>query len=305
MRNCFGFGICFLLISLWSGCAEPENEKAFQYLFMGHIYDWNQGNRVDPRLESADFSRFDQVWLGGDICSRTTEEPGTLDYLDSLFDLCSSRTQWTLGNHDLLFGHQDRIETYTGRPTFYAAWINGICLVVLNTNYFWYYPSTPAQDNCAAKSRQLELIRSVCDTIQQASHLVILHHHALLAGLITDRGGQQIKAFNANYPDPAVTCDSASLFTETVYPMLTAVQNKGIQVIMVGGDLGTKAKKFSYRTAEGVVLLGAGLNNSLDPRYAPEYVTSFDPDQVLIFHHDPQAGRLDWSFITPEALPKK
>ncbi len=294
-KLCFASTLLFLFTLM--GCQYHKEETAFEYLFLGHTYDWNQGDRIDPRLEQVDFRSFDQIWLGGDICSRTTQNEQTLRYLDSHFNLDSPATHWAIGNHDILDGRQEWIESYTGRPSFYTTWVEGICLMVLNTNYFWFYPSAPPQENCEKKEAQLAMIRSVCDTIRQASHLVILHHHALLADKVLGPGGQPAKAFNANYPNPAIACDSTRLFTDWVYPMLTKVQARGVQVILAGGDMGTKAKQFNFRTPEGIRILGSGINNSLDPKHAPAYVTNFDPDKVLVFRHYPSKKLLDLEFV--------
>lgn len=296
------FSTILLLLVALTGCQPSKNETAYEYLFLGHTYDWNQGDKIDPRLEGTDFGSFDQIWLGGDICSHTTRSEKTLQYLDSLFNLESPATHWAVGNHDIMDGRQEWIEAFTQRPSFYTTWVNGICLMVLNTNYFWFYPSDPPQENCETKQAQLAMIRSVCDTIRKASHLVILHHHALLADLSLGPGGLLAKAFNANYPNPAITCEPNSLFTDRVYPMLAAVQSRGVQVILAGGDMGTKAKQFNFRTREGIRILGSGINNSLNPKYAPEYVTNFDPDKVLVFRHYPKKKLLDLEFVLLEKL---
>lgn len=79
-------------------------------------------------------SCFHQVWLGGDVCAETTADASTLNYLDGLFDLKSPQTHWTLGNHDVRNGSLDWITAATGRPTYYAAYINDITLLVLNSS---------------------------------------------------------------------------------------------------------------------------------------------------------------------------
>ncbi|MBK8703163.1 MAG: metallophosphoesterase [Saprospiraceae bacterium] len=290
------FQVFFVALALCSACQDTSEKH---YIFLGHPYDWHDGARVDPRLERLDYSRFDQIWLGGDVCSRTTEQPQTLVYLDSIFDLNAPGTHWALGNHDVMFGHPERLSEATGRPSFYSAWADGMVLLVLNTNLFWPYPSKPAQENCEEKKAQLALIQQITDTISRASHLVILHHYALFTELKTEKDAD---AFNLNPQFLQATCDSASWVTPWLYPRLKSVQSRGVQVVMIGGDFGMRAKTYAYQTPEGILLLGSGINNSVDRRYAPEYVTTFDPDKVLILHHHPKQRNLSWSFADLDSL---
>ncbi|MEN0003356.1 MAG: metallophosphoesterase [Bacteroidota bacterium] len=292
--------ILYALLLVGSACqmAEPEVKT---YLFLGHPYDWNYPNRIDYRLEQVDYTQFDQIWLGGDVCSATTQEAETVTYLDSLFSL-SEKVHWTLGNHDLKYEQVERITNATQKPEFYATWQDGICLLVLNTNYYWWYDGPPPQENCAAKEGQWQLLQTVCDTISEASHLVVLHHH----GVLNELKRAPSNAFNINATNIRMTCDSLSDFTNWVYPLLQQVQEHGTQVILIGGDIGMVAKKYEYQTPEGIWLLGSGINNTVNKAYAPDYVTNFEADEVLVLTHDVEQQRLEWDFLLLEEvfLPK-
>lgn len=292
--------IITLFTFLWS--CQPMPEPVKRYLFLGHPYSWHNTHTIDPRLESLNYQAFDQIWLGGDICSRTTEKESTLQYLDSLFDLDSDRLHWAIGNHDLMEGHLERITRYTNRPDFYTTWMNGICLMVLNTNLFWFYDASPAEVDCDQKAAQLAMIETVTDTIKKASHLLILHHHALLNELKKDYEGNLIKSFNINPLSVYPTCDSTIQLTPWLYPRLQKVRAKDISVLMIGGDFGMRAKEFTYQTNEGIWLLGSGINNSIPRSQVPEYVTSLDPDKVLILEHQPNKRELNWSFVLLDEL---
>ncbi len=286
----------FLALLSAVSCAEPAPDK--EYLFLGHPYHWQQPYRVDPRLEALDLSRFSGIWLGGDVCSRTTEQRATLAYLDSLFRLKNPASHWTLGNHDLMYGHPEWITEATGRPSYYVAPLDDLCILVLNTNLMWHHEWGQPAEDCTEKRAQLNLIRQLCDTLQYASHLVVLHHHALLNELKRGPQGDTLRPFNLNAIPVRAGCPPEEVsFTELVYPWLTQVQQRGIQVVMAGGDFGMNAKTFSYRTPEGIWLLGSGINNSLDKNYVPEYVTNLNPDSVLVFRHHPETRRLNWSFV--------
>lgn len=290
------------LALLMTGCLTDE-EVLNKYLFLGHPYDWNDGYRLDPRLEQIDLSVYRQIWLGGDVCSRTTEKPETLSYLDSVLDFSNEHVQWTLGNHDVMYGNDSLLTNLTGKPSFYTQPLGGgITLMVLNTNLFWFWPSKPPPEDCAEKEAQYQMIRSVLDTIERSSHLVILHHHSLLKDHKPD---SLQEVFNIDPGTVAMTCEYEDQFSALVYPELVAAQNRGVQIVMVGGDLGMRIKQFEYQTPEGIWILGSGINNSLIRENAPEYVTHFGPDRVLIFYHEPGRASLRWEFVLLNDLLEK
>lgn len=291
----FSFLLLAGLLAL-PGCQKDLPAPSFRYLFLGHPYDWLFTDRVDPRLAYLQRDSFQGIWLGGDVCSRTTQSPTTLSYLDSLFQLDAASTHWAIGNHDILEGDESLIPIVTQRPTFYTVDQNGICLLVLNTNLLWHYDWAPPQEDCERKQAQMDLIRQVCDTVQDASHLVILHHHSLFNELKVNEQGDTLRSGNINGMPIRTGCDPQSDFTETVYPQLVRVQERDVQVVCVGGDYGMVTKQSSFTTDEGIKLLGSGINNSLNMDYPPDYVKNFNPDSVLIFEHKPHERSLEWSF---------
>lgn len=108
--------------------------------------------------------------------------------------------------------------------------------------------------------------------------------------------------FHYYRPQLAFSCQPPGSFEQLVYPLLRQVQKRGVQVLLIAGDLGQRQKTFEFRTAEGIYFLGTGINNSLDPAFAPDYVTNFDPDRVLLFEHFPEERRLEWEFVLLEKL---
>ena len=294
------FAVCFLFLLSFAHCHVFQPEK--RYLFIGHPYDWQDEEKVDPRLERLNYADYDQIWLGGDVCSATTKEESTVAYLDSIFNLSSSRIHWTLGNHDVKYGNVQYITQRTNRKTFYAGFVDDFTLLVLNTNLFHFHASNPPQKNCGEKEAQLNLIKNVVDTISHSSHLVILHHAAILNELKKDDQFNIPDAFNTNFYNIRADCDSTSYLTEWLYPKLKKVQERGVKVMLIGGDLGMRAKEYSFTTPDGVALLGSGINNSLNLKYAPEYVTNFDKDKVLILRRSLWRKTLDWEFVLLEAL---
>lgn len=287
--------VVFLCLCCFS-CQPGEITR--QFLFLGHPYDWHHPYKVDPRLEKKSYDKYDEIWLGGDVCSRTAERPENMVYLDSIFDF--KKVRWALGNHDVDYGDPENVLSQLPHSPFFTEWKNGFCLTVLNTNFFWPYPSNPPQKNCEEKHAQWEMMKSVTDTIDRATHWIILHHHALFSDLKADEQGEIMQAFNVNAMMLTATCDSTTSITPEWYPSLVEVQKRGIQVVLIGGDVGMQSKQSEYRTEEGIWLLGSGINNSVPKEHAPEYVTDFGPDKVLELTYT--EGGFSWEFVELEAI---
>lgn len=291
------FALFLMILGYFSCDNGPKLIKT--YFFLGHPYQWGvvDNNRIDYRFKDFDFGQYDQVWLGGDMCARTNETTMTLDYLDSIFDLSAPTTHWTLGNHDVQNGPLHWIEDQTLRPSFYSTYFDGICLMVLNTNEFYHPNYLPKPDECALLKAQLQLLHNIADTITTASHLVLLHHYNLLTNAMTDHQYDLAEVFNFYMEELQVDCTDKQTFEAEIYPVLKKIQQKGVQVIAVSGDLGQRSKAFEYQTKEGVWFLGSGINNSAIDYYIPDYVTDTSPDKVLLFEHMPEERTLSWKFV--------
>lgn len=287
----------FLILLLFSACRQKSTET---YLFLGHPYQWeDEGRRVDYRVEGLNLKRYDQIWLGGDVCAQTASDTAILVYLDKLFDFASGKVHWALGNHDVNFGPQERIHRYSGRPEFYSHWHKGLCILVLNTNLF-QWPAVEVSDSiCQRMQAQEALVHQVCDTLSQATHLIVLHHYGLVPpGTLR---GQLYPDTIFNFYDPSfrVSCSADDLpatFERRWYPHFEAVQARGTQVVFVGGDMGMQAKRFEWQTESGIWFLGAGINNTVPDHHRPPYITCFDPDLLLLFNYHTGTGELQWHF---------
>lgn len=281
------------------GCMKDELapvDLPRTFIFLGHPYDWYYDDRVDPRLELLDFRQFDGVWLGGDVCAKTSNRIETLDYLDGLFDLKSPNTHWAWGNHDLKEGDESRLREATERPDYYTHAQDGLQVIVLNTNLFWHNAWNPPQEDCDRKAAQVTWLRHVLDTVAAASHIVILHHHGILNELKTAADATLQKPDNITGLPVRPDCRVDGNLTEEIYPALVRLQQQGTSVTLIGGDVGMVSKGYAYQTAEGITLLGSGINNSLDMEFPPSYVQNFNPDTVLLVNHYPSTQRLTWQF---------
>lgn len=265
--------ILFITIPLFS---SAQNDT-LKYIFIGHCYQpETDGSKVDYRLETMDFSDYDGIWLGGDCCSEATLEYSTLEYMNDIFNLSKPLNFWALGNHDTRNGNIEWIKEFTKRETFFANNSNGITEIVLNTNLL--------PNNCWLIDQQYQMIKNVCDTIENSSHLIMLMHHGIWNNVPGLPANPAIYA-HSSLPFWNSNCnDVNSNFVNSVYPMLVNVQNKGIQVICIMGDIGATAKKLNYISDDGINFLGCGLyHNSPD-------------DYVLIFEHIPAENKLLWNY---------
>ncbi len=263
-------------------CGQLTAQDTIKYFFTGHCYQVDiPGYQIDERLKQLDFSSYEGVWLGGDLTTGTMLSYGSVQYIDSLFDLNNPETHWAMGNHDARNGNWEWYEEFTGRKTYYAYSSNNITRIVLNTNIL------PV--NCEMLDDEFKIISDVCDTIQQSKYLILLMHHGLWHN-IPDLPNPVTYAFsdlqywNAN-------CDSANTsFVEVVYPKLVEVKNKGIDVFCVMGDMGSNPKTFAQMSVDSIQFLGCGLDQG-DPA-----------DQVIVFQYDVATQKMTWDFHYIDSL---
>lgn len=279
-----------VLISFMSSCfwenAEPNIEPFYKggILFLGHTYGTNE--TIDARLEKINFKNYDHIWLGGDVCAESDHKRSTLEYLDSLFDLKSAGHYWALGNHDITYDHLDWIEETTGRNEFYTEHLNGMTVMVLNTNLY--------DPECDRMQEQFDMFDKVCDTIQASSHLVVLSHHVIwdtAPGLpsLNERA-------NANKAFWQSRCEPNSKFIHVLYDRLLKAQQRGVQVVFISGDYGQKEKEFQQQCDNGMWFIGSGIDQH--NKYLPDTAR----DKILYLQHDAKNRTLDWEFLDLDSL---
>lgn len=250
--------ICSLLLLLiFSSCQKSkslplEDSNIKKYVFLGHIYQ--KEDSVDSRIERLDYSIYDQIWLGGDLCSETTKEKGTIDYLNKLFKLYKETTHWAVGNHDVRNGNLEWITNATGRPFFYSSHFDGITLLVLNTSLY-----TNGGYDTSAVNEQYELIQSVCDTIENSSHLVILTHH-LIWGTI-DNTSNAIEASNKDHSWYHLNFNPEQTYSSGLHPLLNEVTQRGVKVVCIAGDFGQSQSKYINESPDGITYIGSGISS--------------------------------------------
>jgi len=239
-----------LVLMFHFACIQAFTQSEFEkkYIFFGHAYDEYS---YDPRLDSINIDQYDGIFMGGDILSEASLLPEFLSNLDQLVDLSDPMTMWALGNHDSRNGNWDWISELTNRKTYFTHYEDQSVFIVLNTNIVPY--------DCEPLEEQFQIIKNVCDTIENASNLFLFMHHNIwdrVPGLSPSWsiGHQNCKYWLAN-------CDSTNAhFYNVVYPLLVDVKNRNIDVFCVFGDLGAPGKeKFNELSTDSIHFMGSGL----------------------------------------------
>ena len=267
-------GLCVLILTILAGCNNSgEGSKDNTYIHLAHTRMWDTiVQRVDPRVEALDLSAYDMVLLGGDLTEESSKEKETLVYLDSIFDLDAPTTLWALGNHDN--ANLDWVEETTARPHFYTHHHKGITYVVLYTqeNQDWI---------CTITGKQLKMLQNVTDTITTSSHLVVMTHKLIWIfdhPELSKHQGKNAYDWSCNYKI------HRNGWMTDILPRLQAVQNRGIQVIALAGDIGNNVDKFEERTMDDIYYLASGINPSNKKA------------KYLKFNHNVETKKLDWKF---------
>ncbi|NOY49392.1 MAG: metallophosphoesterase [Chlorobi bacterium] len=262
--------------------AQQGNDTSISYIFIGHCYqNGTLGKKIDYRVEALNKSPYEGIWLGGDVCSEAMLNYSTIQYIDSTFNLGNPETHWSLGNHDARVGNWEWYSEFTNRKTFYAYTSNKITRIIMNTNIVPY--------NCELLDSQYNMIKNVCDTVSDSRYLILIMHHGIWSG-VPDLppafvyAQSDLKYWNSN------CYDVNSTFVNSIYPMLVNVENRGVDVICILGDMGAGPKKFDQESVDGIRFLGCGLDNN-----SPE-------DNVLIFHLNKISYDLTYEFHNLDSL---
>jgi len=273
--------ISLILTTFISSCEKsvtptPAIPISYKYLHISHTKGVD--NTVfTENIESIDYSKYRVVMLGGDMMQSSTESWGVMDKIDSVFDISSENTLWTIGNHD--DSNAGMIPMMTNRPLHYSYYKDGITYLVLNSE----------DDNCSIINTQLNLFNNVVDTIQESSHLVVLTHK--LIWMSGNNNLEPIANGISNGPLGNATWEiNPNNFYDDLYWKLLDVQNSGIQVICLGGDLGINATEYEYRFDSGIQFLASGVyhNNPIK--------------KGLVFEHTPSTRSLTWEYVDLEDL---
>lgn len=260
------FTLSALLLILFFSCRNSniaeQPPRIKNYLHLSHTRT-AANPLMDDLVETLDYTKFDMLWMGGDMLWNTTEDDATMQHLDSVLDVGNPNTLWSLGNHD----DKDvtRLERYTNRPPYYSYYHNDITFIVLETQV--------ATGNISGA--QKTFFDDAIANMQPSSYLVVLHH--ALIYLDDDGYLDSLTVVNSTVPE--------NNFYADVYPSLVTVQQTGTQVLCIGGDIGFVVDEFEYTTTDGIEFLASGIS----------FATPQE-NKALLFTHDLTNGSLIWSF---------
>lgn len=216
--------IISIVLSILGTDLFAQNDSLLKFIFIPHPRSDDEG--VLPAVANIDFTKFDVTMLGGDLTWTTSEDTATMVYCDSIFDLGSPNTLWSLGNHDLQRGDRDLIKYFTGRESYYSYNRNRVTFIVLDTEL-----DANGSSSTFITGDQLEMVKTVCDTIVESNFLILLHHRFMW--MINN------DYFKSLLGD-SIAASSRSLdttnFYADIYPLLQKVKNKRIPVHVFGGD---------------------------------------------------------------------
>ena len=227
---------------------------------------------VLPEIEKIDFSLYDMTLLGGDLTYYTSIDRTSMDYLDKLFNLKSQNTLWTMGNHDL--NNRSLIQEYTGRPSYFSYYRDGITFVVLDVEL-----NASGLTKSLISGAQLDWLKTISDTISKSDYMLILHGR-----LLWMIGNDDFKTRLDSVAESTKQLVTTNFYPD-VFPLLQNVKAKGIPVICLGGD---KSKiDNDYSPEDSIHFLASTM--------APEFTD--DQNHVMVFTYNKTAKEMSWKYV--------
>lgn len=234
---------------------------------------------VLPAIEKTDFSGYDIILLGGDLTWYTSRQRSTLEYCDSLFDLGSPNTLWSMGNHDT--ENRDLIEEFTKRQSYFTYYRDGITFMVLDVEL-----DANGFASSFISGDQLQMVKNVCDTIRQSKYLVVLHGR-----LLWMIGNPDLSEKLNLVAESTKQLDTTNFYQE-VYPQLQKAKSYGVKVLCLGGD---KSKiNLQYSPEDSITFYATIM--------APEFTD--DINNYLVLNYSKQTMDITTNYLTLRDAPK-
>lgn len=237
--------VCLLLLI---GCNKKpltdSAEDAANFIYVAHTrLDDNRG--IYSKIYDIDFSQYDMTLLGGDLAANSFSNTTIIQHLDSIFDYKSPRTLWSIGNHDKT--SDARFLKTTLKNKFHVHEAHDVTFITLDS-----------QDSLSSiVNKQKDFLLATLDSIKTSTVLIMTHklifmngHPDMDADIETVCNGRRGDCFH---------CHNPNNFHRDIAPKLKELQASGIQVIVVGGDLGYKQSSYEYVDPSGIVYLGNGM----------------------------------------------
>jgi hypothetical protein len=268
--------IILIILSISGTDLFAQSDSLLKFIFVPHPRSEDRTNQsVYPEILNIDFTNYDVRMLGGDITYSTSKDSATLAYCDNLFNIGSPNTLWSLGNHDVQSGNRSLIKKFTGRESFYSYGRDGVTFIVLDTEL-----DANGFANTFIKDEQLQMVQSVCDSITESSVLILLLHRFMwminndyFKTMLTDSIAASSRSM-----------DTTNFYSD-IYPLLQKVKNKGIKVLVFGGD---KSKiNIVYSPEDSITFYAARLADDL-----PDSINN-----VIILDYNLRSKKITYNFI--------
>jgi hypothetical protein len=268
--------IILIILSISGTDLVAQSDSLLKFIFVPHPRSEDRTNQsVYPEILNIDFTNYDVRMLGGDITYSTSKDSATLAYCDNLFNIGSPNTLWSLGNHDVQSGNRSLIKKFTGRESFYSYGRDGVTFIVLDTEL-----DANGFANTFIKDEQLQMVQSVCDSITESSVLILLLHRFMwminndyFKTMLTDSIAASSRSM-----------DTTNFYSD-IYPLLQEVKNKGIKVLVFGGD---KSKiNIAYSPEDSITFYAARLADDL-----PDSINN-----VIILDYNLRSKKITYNFI--------
>jgi len=273
--------LAYMLILLCSFSAFSQSDKDLKFISVPHPRSENKTQQsVLPGIEKIDFSLYDMTLLGGDLTYYTSINRTSMDYCTQLFNLKSPNTLWTMGNHDL--NNRSLIQEYTGRPSYFSYYREGITFVVLDVEL-----DASGLTKSLISGAQLDWLKTISDTISKSDYMLVLHGR-----LLWMVGNPDFKTRLDSVAESTKQLTTTN-FYQGVFPLLQKVKAKGISVICLGGD---KSKiNIDYSPEDSIHFLASTM--------APEYTD--DQNNVMVFDYNPSKRKMSWKYVSLTNIEKK
>ncbi|PZE16853.1 hypothetical protein DNU06_11390 [Putridiphycobacter roseus] len=249
---------------------QVKIEKEFSFVHLSHSRTDNL-NELNSEVLLADFSNIDVLCLGGDLMFNSSADSSNLNILDEIFDLSSPSTLWSIGNHDV--SDLNLLQAYTQKNLYSAYYFNGITFIVLNTQL----------EGNSITGDQLAFFNGVMDTMTVSAQCIILHHKLIWL----DNNPDLEPIANSISNGPLGNCDyciAPNNFYTAIYPRLVERQKAGVNITLIGGDIGAKVNEFHHETNEHISFYASGMK------------AGSDQQQVLYILYNVAAQTLQFSY---------
>jgi len=274
----------FILLTFSTGVLSAQSDTV-QYLFMGHTRD---DDRVNEHLlytiEKLDYGKYELLLLGGDLMWSTSALTSTLDYCDSILKLGDPDTHLAAGNHDL--ADVAALLSYTKKERYHCFSKNNITFLILDTEI-----STPD-----ITGGQLDMIKTVADTIQQSEYLVLVHHRILWMA-----GNPDLEQLRDSVAASSKNL-SASNFFDEVYPELQKVKGKGIPVFCIAGD--RTDINIEYAKEDSIQFIASGMVGTFPDENNYTVVLTHIPAEHLLTYQFVPLSEMDTVGGTTVRIPE-